>query len=93
MDGLIISKVNHFNELHLFFYFQGFTFYYSEHDDQAFSPTNGILLADITRGVPIVSMYQKRTQRKGSHYSDCVDQYGYVGKEGNSPYHIYMYVG
>ena len=61
-------------------YLEGFTVYHSQHDDEAFSPTNGILLADISRGVPIVSMYEKRTQLKGSHYSECVDENGFVGK-------------
>ena len=59
---------------------EGFTVYHSQHDDEAFSPTNGILLADISRGVPIVSMYEKRTQLKGSHYSECVDENGFIGK-------------
>lgn len=56
-------------------YLEGYTIYYSHPDDQAFSPTNGILVADITRGVPIVSMYEKRTNLIGGHYSRCFDDY------------------
>jgi hypothetical protein len=50
---------------------KGYTVYYSHPEDHAFSPTNSILAADITRGVPIVSMYEKRTNLIGGRYSDC----------------------
>ena len=43
----------------------------SSPEDEAFSPTNGILLADISRGVPIVSLKEKRTELKGFPYSTC----------------------
>ena len=43
----------------------------SSPEDDAFSPTNGILLADISRGVPIVSLKEKRTELKGHPYSTC----------------------
>lgn len=34
-------------------------------EDKAFSPTNGILLADISRGVPIVSLKERLNQWLG----------------------------
>ena len=43
----------------------------SSPEDRAFSPTNGILLADISRGVPIVSLKEKRTILRGYPYSTC----------------------
>ena len=56
-------------------YLEGYTIYYSHPDDEAFSPTNGILVADITRGVPIVSMYEKRTNLMGGRYSKKIFKY------------------
>ena len=52
-------------------YLEGYTIYMSSPEDGAFSPTNGILLADISRGVPIVSLKEKRTVLRGYPYSTC----------------------
>ncbi|CAG5085890.1 Oidioi.mRNA.OKI2018_I69.PAR.g11039.t1.cds [Oikopleura dioica] len=39
-------------------YLEGFTLYYSAADDEALEPAKSILLTDVTRGVPIVSLRQ-----------------------------------
>ena len=57
-------------------YLEGYTIYMSSPEDGAFSPTNGILLADISRGVPIVSLKEKRTVLRGYPYSTCHNDKG-----------------
>ena len=46
-------------------YLEGFTLYYTAVDDEALEPAKSILLTDVTRGVPIVSLRQKRTELLG----------------------------
>ena len=48
-----------------------FTLYYTAVDDEALEPAKSILLTDVTRGVPIVSLRQKRTELLGVPYSQC----------------------
>lgn len=48
-----------------------FTLYYTAVDDEALEPAKSILLTDVTRGVPIVSLRQKRTELLGAPYSQC----------------------
>ena len=67
-------------------YLEGFTLYYrlitnlnysiraifsSALDDDALEPAKSILLTDVTRGVPIVSLRQKCIKRLGYPYSEC----------------------
>lgn len=52
-------------------YLEGLTLYYSAPDDAALDPAKSILLTDVTRGVPIVSLSQQGTRRLGQPYSDC----------------------
>ena len=40
-------------------------------DDDALEPAKSILLTDVTRGVPIVSLRQKCIRRLGYPYSEC----------------------
>ena len=42
-----------------------FTLYYTAVDDEALEPAKSILLTDVTRGVPIVSLRQKKTKLLG----------------------------
>jgi len=51
-------------------YLEGFTLYYSAIDDHALEPAKSILLTDVTRGVPIVSLRQQRTELLGPPYSE-----------------------
>ena len=44
---------------------------FSALDDDALEPAKSILLTDVTRGVPIVSLRQKCTRRLGKPYSEC----------------------
>ena len=41
-------------------FLEGYTIYLSSVDDLAFSPTDGILVSDVSRGIPIVTIREER---------------------------------
>ena len=48
-----------------------FTAYYTAVDDEVLEPAQFVLLSDVTRGVPIVTLRQTRTELHGEPYSQC----------------------
>ena len=55
-------------------FLEGYTIFLSSADDLAFSPSNGLLVADISRGVPMVSIREQRKIMRGPPYSSCYNE-------------------